>query len=318
MRLLRNSLLILLAILIAALISLWTPNTDYQDSLKKYAGEQPQFITLEGGLRVHFRDTGNKTGPTILMIHGTSDSLLTWEPISDYLQSRFRLISIDLPGHGFSSAAESISFTMLVDAAHQTLVSRGVKSAIWMGNSLGGGVAWRAALRHPQAVEALILLNSSGAPRASRSRSNIGFRILANPVGRFIGRNITPRALIEKSLLGSVNNHELLTDSLVDRYWELLRLPGNREALANLATMPRSDSDWNNIGGLTVPTLIVWGDADQIIPMTQGNKFLDAISGSEFISYADIGHLPMIEAPERLSNDIVRFVEQHLSTPSQP
>lgn len=318
MRLLRNSLLFLLAILIAALIGLWTPDTDYQDGLNKYVGEHPQFITLEGGLRVHFRDTGNKTGPTILMIHGTSDSLLTWEPISAYLESRFRLISIDLPGHGFSSAAESISFTTLVDAAHQTLLSQGIESAIWMGNSLGGGVAWRAALRHPQAVEALILLNSSGAPRTERSRSNLGFRILANPVGRFLGRNITPRSLIEKSLLGSVNNHEVVSDSLVDRYWELLRLPGNRAALSNLATMPRTDSDWNNIGGVTVPTLIVWGDEDQIIPMAQGNKFLDAISGSEFISYADIGHLPMIEAPKRLSKDIIRFLEQSLSSRSQP
>ena len=300
--------LLVVALILGAGIWLWTPDTDYQTTLNKYVGDNAQFITLNNGQRIHFRDTGNLEGPALLMVHGTSDSLLTWEAISPALAKNYRLLSLDLPGHGFSGELNNPSFDELIGAAVEVLAARGLESATWMGNSLGGGIAWRAALHYPEKVERLILLDPSGAPRHNPSKSNIGFKVLKSPVGRFLGRNITPRVLIERSLAGTVVDQGWVSEQLIDRYWELLRLPGNRQSLANLATMPRTNSDWLRIGDIQQPTLIIWGEQDQITPTANAPIFQQAMQKATLKIYPDVGHLPMIEVPQRLVADIRAFI----------
>jgi len=299
----------LLLVATAVIIALfWTPDTDYDAVFDKYADSESQFITLDDGTRIHFRDSGNASGPVLLLVHGTSDSLLTWNKLSSRLEAEYRLLSLDLPGHGFSSAPTTPSFKHFVDVGTALLDHLKIDSAIWAGNSLGGGIAWRAALIKPERVQGLILLDPSGAPRTQPSKSNIGFKLLANPVGRFFGRHITPRTLIARSLQGSVASLDTVTPELVDRYWELLRLPGNRDALAKLAGLRRSDNSWADIGNIAQPTLIIWGSEDQITPVANAIKFQSAMQNAKLIVYDRVGHLPMLENPAGLAADINEFV----------
>lgn len=310
MRIIKLFLLFVTIILCSALALLWTPDTDYKQTLEKYHGDKAEFITLANGLRVHIHDTGNIEGKPLLLIHGTSDSLLTWNAITPHLADEFRLISLDLPGHGFSQAPQTMSMQQFIDAGAEVLEHLGIANATWIGNSLGGGIAWRAALERSDKVNALVLIDPSGAPNKQAAKSNLGFRLLRSPVGRFLGKHITPRSLIEKSITGTVADANIVSEEMIDRYWHLLRLPGNRSALASLAQLPRSDEMWNRIGEINVPTLILWGDQDQLTPYKNAPKFNSSIKGSELITYKGIGHMPMIEVPEQAAADIDAFMDK--------
>lgn len=315
----RSSLLIkivvgLFILLGVVLLALWTPDTDWQEMHDKYAHSDSQFVELGNGVKIHYRDFGNSQSPAIVLIHGTSDSLLTWDPIAPYLENDYRLISLDLQGHGFSSAHPQADYSRsaMVESVRLLMDYLEVDSAALIGNSLGGGIAWRAALSHPDRVNSLVLLDPSGAPHKTQSKSNIGFRLMRSSIGRFLGRKITPRALVEKSLTDTVVDDQLVSEKMVDRYWELVRLPGNRQALTELALVQKDQSPWNDIASLNQPALIIWGEKDQLIPVSSGALFDSALPNSQLVVYPEIGHLPMIEAPQTTANDIREFLNNRL------
>src|SRR3546814_19333795 len=99
---------------------------------------------------------------------------------------------------------------------------------------MGGWVAWRYALAQPARVDALLLIDAAGMPLRKgekRPESNVGFRILEYPIGRWLATRVTPRMLVEQSLRGSVEKQDIVADAMIDRYWELLLFPGNREEI---------------------------------------------------------------------------------------
>ncbi|MFT5135565.1 MAG: pimeloyl-ACP methyl ester carboxylesterase [Arenicella sp.] len=293
------------------LLVFWTPDTNWQKMYAKYGHSDSQFVELSNGVKIHYRDYGNSQSQAIVLIHGTSDSLLTWDDLGSYLENDYRLISLDLPGHGFTSAHPQADYSRgaMVESVKLLMDYLNVDSASLIGNSLGGGIAWRAALSYPDRVNSLVLLDPSGAPVIARSKSNIGFRLMRSPTGRLIAKKITPRALVKKSLADTVQDDSIVSEKMVDRYWELLRLPGNRQALTELAMVPRDQLPWNNIADLNQATLIVWGATDQLIPVSSGTLFNDALPNSQLIVYPEIGHLPMIEAAQTTANDIHQFLK---------
>lgn len=293
-----------------ALIVFWTPDTAWQEMHDKYGRSDSQFIELSNGVKIHYRDFGSRQSQPIVLIHGTSDSLLTWDAITPYLENDYRLISLDLPGHGFSSVHPQADYSRsaMVESVKLLMDYLKVDSASLIGNSLGGGIAWRAALSHPERVSSLVLLDPSGAPHKAISKSNLGFRIMRSSIGRFFAKKVTPRALVERSLLDTVVDGKIVHEKMIDRYWELLRLPGNRQALTELALAKRDQSAWDDIASLNQPSLIIWGEQDQLIPVSSGTLFDDALPNSKLIVYPQIGHLPMIEAPQTTANDISQFL----------
>ena len=120
---------------------------------------------------------------------------------------------------------------------------------------------------------------------------------------------ITPRFLVKSSLEENFAQPERLTEELVDRYWELLRFPGNRKAAVDRTKTPRQPEKWAEIGTLKMPVLLLWGEQDKVIPLAHGRAFAEAIPGSKLITYADAGHLPMEETPEQVARDIDGWIE---------
>lgn len=312
MRILKWILIALTGLIAAALILGYTPDTDAVAMRAKYGGGASQFITLSPGLTIHVRDQGVRSGRTLVLIHGSNASLHTWQPWVDRLQNDYRIISLDLPGHGLTGANPSGHYdsASYVDVVDHVLQRLGVTHAVIAGNSMGGGVSWNYALRHPEKVDGLVLIDAAGAPSATSRHMPIGFRLARIPVLRNLAGIITPRSLFAASLKTSVYNPAFATPAMVDRYWELNRYPGNRAAtMARFAQMPQNrPASAQRLAAIKVPVLILWGQEDNLIPVAAAHWFHTALPTSRLIIYPKVGHIPMEEISDQSAADLKRWL----------
>ncbi|MEZ5920668.1 MAG: alpha/beta hydrolase [Parvularculaceae bacterium] len=304
----------LVAAIAIAFLFLRTPDTNREDMIAKYGGPHAMFAQGADGLRVHWRDEGCRDCPAIILIHGSNASLHTWTLLVKRLGGEYRIITYDQPGHGLTGPHPHDDYTAagMIEALSAVAGAAGVNHFYLGGNSMGGWVAWRYALAHPDRVDGLILIDAAGAPlRAGQTPPDLplGFKLLRNPFLRPLVSQITPRSLVKKSLLQSVSVTDIVTEDMVDRYWELNRFPGNRHATAIRAVTDREDSYAERLGDIATPTLIIWGAEDKLAPATEADTFNELIPYSEKIVFDHVGHLPMEEVPDKTAGAIRRFLE---------
>jgi pimeloyl-ACP methyl ester carboxylesterase len=313
-------LLLLLVLLGAAFFIFRTPDTDRTEMIAKYGNEASRFLDDGHGAKIHYRDEGNKDGPAILLIHGSNSLLQTWEPLVALLGDKYRLISLDLYGHGLTGPNPTGAYDAEtnISAAGRVLDTVGVDKAYWVGNSMGGWLTWRAGLSVPERVSGLVLIDASGAQVEQKGQLYLGARLAQSSVGQMLLPEITPRFLVKSSLEENFAQPERLSEQLVDRYWELLRFPGNRQAAVDRAKTPREPGKWAEVGSLNMPVLLLWGEQDKVIPPSHARAFAAAIPGSKLITYADAGHLPMEETPEQVARDIDAWIENIAAEAAAP
>ncbi len=313
-------------LLLVALIGLfawgYAPDTDPAAMKAKYASPASQFVDVGGGLTMHVRDEGKRDGPVLVLLHGSNASLHTWEPWVARLKDKHRIISLDQIGHGLTGSNptgqyDSAAFVGTLNALMDEL---GIQRFALAGNSMGGYVAWEYALAHGDKLTHLVLVDAAGAPEDPNKKLPIGFRIARTPGINQLALVITPRSLFERSMQQSVSNQAIVTPAAIDRYWELNRYPGNREATGlRFAGYAKRDRNTGRLGEIRVPTLILWGAEDKLIPVSSVDWFMARIPGAVRIVYPGIGHIPMEEAPDRTAADLDAFLSQPFpSTPKQP
>lgn len=306
-------------LLLAAALALgYAPDTDPAEMRARYASSASQFLEIKPGLTVHVRDEGARGAPVLVLVHGSNASLHTWAPWIARLSRSYRIISLDLPGHGLTGPhpQHDYSAEAVVDTLDRVVSRLGVSRFALAGNSMGGWASWNYALRHPEKLTALILLDASGAPEGQPTAIPIGFRIAQSPIMRPILKTVTPRFIIERSLQQSVSNQAIVTDAAIDRYWQLLRYPGNREAtgIRQSAYPNRKPTTAAEMAKLTMPTLILWGAEDKLIPIASARWFARHIAGAKLIIYPGIGHLPMEEAADQSATDTATFLSDITAT----
>lgn len=296
------------------------------DELKaRYGGPPSRFLPMDG-IEVHWRDEGptepaaaaaaasaptaRVEPPAILLLHGTASSLHTWDGWVERMKPTHRVVRLDLPGFGltgphpsgdYSGAATADFLERFADAA-------GLRRFAIAGNSLGGYYAWRFALRHPQRVSALILIDSAGYPRRSDAGEPPVLQLARMPVVSELMRFMPIRWVVERSLVEVYADDGKVTPELVDRYEALMLRAGNRQAMGDRARAERRPVGWQRLPELTVPTLIQWGAKDAWIPVSDAERFRAAIPDSRLIVYPTLGHLPMEEDPEATARDALRFL----------
>lgn len=304
------------ALIVAALVIGWLalqrPDIPYATLEAKYANASSRYMEMPDGVRVHYRDQGASGGPVIVMVHGFAASLHAWEPWVQRLGGRYRIITLDLPAHGLTRAPKGYIPTPdgnadLVDAVATRL---GAKSYVVAGNSMGGGVAWDLALRHPEHVRGLVLVDAAGWPavRTKQGPPPLIFAILGNPVGRALIHNIDTSSLAANGLKSAYVDPKLVTPALVARYVELSRAPGHRDLLLAMQSRPRRAITPATFAAIHVPTLVMHGEADALIPVADGRGFAGAIPGAKLILYPGVGHVPMEQIPDRSAADLDAFM----------
>jgi pimeloyl-ACP methyl ester carboxylesterase len=306
----KRAALVLLLLLVALTAWFWTPDRSVDELRATYANNASQFVELANGVTVHLRDEGPRNAPAIILLHGSSASLHTWEPWVEALSEDFRVITYDQPGHGLTGPHPDAAYTAadFVETVDNVADALDLASFTLGGNSMGGWISWNYAIAHGDRLDGLLLVDASGAPDSEPTTIPIGFRIASMPVISTLMSKITPRSMIERSLRQSVSNQEMIDDAMVDRYYELLLYPGNRTATGERFRTERSAATAEAMQEITVPTLIMWGDEDELIPVSAGGWFDEHIPDSAMVRYPGIGHIPQEESAEQSAGDVLAWL----------
>ncbi|TMM48894.1 alpha/beta fold hydrolase [Qipengyuania marisflavi] len=303
-------------VVLAALFLIFrVPDTEPDEMRAKYGGAPSQFVELPSGLTVHMRDEGPRDAPVIMLLHGSNADLHTWQPWAEALRETYRVIRFDQIGHGLTGPARNGDYaqTSFVAGVNEVADTLGLTRFTLAGNSMGGGIALAYAMAHPERLDALVLVDASGAPIKREGGGNLFFKLAAIPGLNKVMAEITPRSLVEKSYSQSVYNQAIVTPQAVDRYWEMARYPGNRTATLRRFATPRSAFDGAAVAQVQVPTLVMWGEEDSLIPYEAAGWFMQHLPNATLVHYPDIGHVPMEEAPERSSADLQSWLGDVLS-----
>jgi pimeloyl-ACP methyl ester carboxylesterase len=300
------------ALLLALAVAVsWAPDRPVEELAERWATPPSQFVALQG-MSVHLRDEGPADDPLpLLLLHGTSSSLHTWDGWVAALAPGRRVIRVDLPGFGLTGPFphDDYHVTAYVLFVLELLDHLALPRVVVAGNSFGGQLAWEIAVTAPERVAALILVDAAGYPLEPQSVP-IGFRIAQSPWLTPVVTRMLPRRLVAGSVHDVYGDPERVTDALVDRYYELALRTGNRRALGlRLEQAVHHEARAARVATITQPTLILWGELDQLIPQQTAARFAEDIRGSRLVIFDGLGHVPHEEDPEATLAEVIPFLD---------
>lgn len=291
----------------SVLLAWWlrTPDEDRSRLESRYL-LAPGDMMQVGSWRLHVRDNGPRNAPAIILIHGFGASLQTWDAWAGDLHSKHRVIRFDLTGSGLSLPDPAADYTdaRSIELLLALMDRLGLPRASIAGHSIGGRIAWTFASKHPERVERLVLVAPDGF-------ASPGFEYGKAPeVPSVLGlmRYVLPKPLLRMNLKPAYANPAFLDDALLDRYYDLIRAPGARQAMLDRMRQTVLVDPRPLLAAIRAPTLLVWGERDAMIPFANSNDYLKALPDARLVSFPAAGHLPQEEA----AADSVAAVEAFL------
>jgi pimeloyl-ACP methyl ester carboxylesterase len=250
-------------------------------------------------------------------MHGFGASTHSWRHIAPALSTNYRAITVNLKGFGTSPKPKDRAYSIRDQAAlvRQFLLSEGLHHAILVGHSLGGAVALATALDladdGDQLLSGLVLIDSIAFPQPLPPF----MKILRLPFVGKLSVHLTPCKQQVRSVLGMCyHRREQITDGQIVGYAQAIRMKGGRYALVQTAKqiIPRDfASIIERYGSIRIPTLLIWGRHDRIVPLHLGQRLHETIRDSEMVIVDDCGHIPHEEKPRETLLAVERFIRQH-------
>lgn len=314
---------IVAALIALAFLFLGDPSVPREYLVKRYGQAPSQYADLGNGITAHFRDQGNARGPVVVLLHGSNASLHTWEPWVKLLGDQFRIVTVDLPGHGLTVVPDEypLSAEGMADFVDRFVAQLALPRFAIGGNSMGAHVALRFALKYPLKAAAVLPIDGGGIFPPNMPEPPAFFRIMSAPGLREFLRLIPGRPIAEATLKASFANQALVTDAMIDRYWEMNREPAIRAATRKRFRMGldywRAEDRFmrGNLGQIKVPALVLWGRQDKLIPVEAAELLKGAIPGAQLIVYDDGGHILQEDLAERSARDVRLFLKMVYSLP---
>jgi pimeloyl-ACP methyl ester carboxylesterase len=294
-------------LLVSTLLSMWAPDLTQAELLQRY-GQDTQWVEVQQGVRIHYKETGSKEAPAILLLHGFGASLQTWDAWADSLSSNYRVIRPDLPGFGLSGARADQNYSEAADlAALMQLLDRlNVKKVAVVGHSMGGKMAWNLAAADTDRVTALVLMAPDGFPDSQ----DIGSKPYEVPAVMGAIQYFLPKYFVRKSIEPAFFNPQALSDSLVDRYDDMLRAPGVRRAILDRANQTIYTDPVSRLAAIKAPTLLLWGEDDQMIPSDNAQRYGTHLQNASIVVLPQLGHLLQEEQPEKGLAVVIQFLQK--------
>jgi rifampin ADP-ribosylating transferase len=254
-------------------------------------------VQVATGVTLRYLEQGDPSGTAVLLLHPWGESLRCFDRLVALIPPSIRVLSLDQRGHGgaekpaggYELAAFAADVEAFMDAAQ-------LATAVLVGSSSGGYVAQQVALDSPSRVTALVLV---GTPRSLHGRPPFADEVerLTDPVD--------PN-WVRASLTWFPRFHDVPTRYIEDRVQDGLRLPAHvwRDTMTGLITAPVP----TDTGTITAPTLIIWGDRDNLLLGEDQRKLAAAIPRARLVVYQNTGHLVLWEQPDRVATDLTAFV----------
>jgi pimeloyl-ACP methyl ester carboxylesterase len=267
-------------------------------------GERDTFVA---GVRWRSREVEGRGNP-VVYVHGLLASSATWQEVLAPASAGRPAVAVDLPGYGFSERPWPFDYSVGGEsrALESFLDERGIGRAVLVGNSLGGSAAMLLAAERPDRVEALVLV----APATPEGRIPWTIAVLRTPLAGELVMALAARPFIAWGL-----RHRLyarasrVTARAIDDAWLPLTVPGTRRAA--LAAMRSDPRPYRGIEArVRVPTLVVWGERDRLLPAAESERIASRISGARLALIPDAGHLPQRERPEAFAAAVSAFLER--------
>ena len=287
--------------------------------IAKHAKGASEFIELKDGSLIHVRDEGNKNGNTLVLIHGSNGSLFNFESMNKFLINDFRVVSLDLPAHGLTGPVNSnnYSFDGFIRVINEVLEIKKINQFFLAGHSMGGRVVWNYTIDYPEKVSGLIIIGSLFLANEkeyrefqSDNKPPIVFKLFEIPFFRMLLGYITPRIMVSQVAKQMVYDQTIMNDELIDQFHDIILLDGSREAMGYVIVNTDKNivADPKLLQEINVPTTILHGEEDNVIDVRYNKHFLENIPDINLISYSKVGHMPPMEIPEVLANDIKKFI----------
>jgi pimeloyl-ACP methyl ester carboxylesterase len=294
-----------LVLLVLAGAFLYTPDESRPALEAKYHLSPDGYIEVDG-IKLFVVDSGPRDAPCVVMLHGFGSSLQTFDAWAAGLSSNYRVIRLDLPGFGLTGADPTGDYS---DARTMKLLSGlldtlHVAKASFIGNSMGGRFAWEFAANDPGRVDKLILISPDGF-------ASTGFEYGKAPAVPLMLRALPytmPKAMLKQTLVPAYADPKRLSDATVTRYYDFMRAPGVRQAVIDRTAQTVLEDPVPLLRKIKAPTLLLWGEKDAMIPVSNAADYLAAIPNSKLVELPDLGHVPQEEAPEPTLNIVRKFL----------
>ena len=307
-RLLTYVLAALPLLLIVAVWWLYAPDKPRAALEARYATAPSQFLDV-ADLRLHLRDSGRRGAPPVIFLHGFGSSLHTWEQVAAGLESDFRVIRLDLPGFGLTGTDPTGDYS---DArSHGVILALmaqlGLERAALVGSSMGGRIAWSFASAYPERVSRLVLMAPDGF-----ASPGIGYEQRPHvPMLMRVLPYTLPDSMLRASLKPAYGDASAVTEATFERYRDMMLAPGVRQAILDRMAQHVLLRPEPLLARITLPVLLLWGDQDRMVPVTNAQDYLRALPDARLVTLPGKGHVPMEEAP----GDVVRALRAFLAAP---
>lgn len=273
---------------------------------QKYSDANSLWECIDG-LDVHYKDEG--TGPALLLLHGVLSSLNDWDAWAEELKEHYRVLRLDLPGFGLTGPANfRWCETELTRFLYKFIKAMKVEECYVAGNSMGGYLAWNAVLKNSDVIKKLILVDAIGYPIKTPGP----LKFFTTPILDHVTARITPRWIFDQSISSVFSKEYKVDEKIRDRYYEMHLRKGNRDSAKKiLKYLGGVMCDYPvHIKQIKIPTLIMWGAKDRWVPLKAAKMFRKDIPHAKVIVYEGVGHIPMIEVPQRSALDAHQFLSE--------
>lgn len=251
--------------------------------------------------------SANPHADTLVFIHGFLSCSFSFRKLFPLLYNDYNLLCFDLPGFGESEKISTLHYSLHEYAAltNDLLDRLNIEKAILIGHSMGGQIALRTCIQHPERVEKLILLCSSSYIKSSSLPLRLCSYLPFFPYCLSIGMSSIN---IEKNFQHLVYDHKLLTQEVIDGYTTSFNERGFYTALAKLVREREEDLSTSALNKINFPALLIWGEDDRLVPLRVGERMKKDLPDAELLVFPQTGHLIPEEQPLKTADAIRSFL----------
>lgn len=260
----------------------------------KYMTTADRFVEIDG-VRVRVREEGPASGAPIVLVHGFTFSLETWDAWARSLARDYRVIRYDLAGHGLTGPDPARRYSPMERAEFLSRLFDELElgPAVIAGNSLGGMIAWRFAAMNPERVAALVLVSPSAYPL-----NGVGDEAASPPPAMQAFLKTAPEAGVAASVGFIYADASKVSPKRLELLRDMMRRRGNGDAFVQSIEQFVLPDPTNDLRSIAAPTLIMWGSEDRVVPPEHGDRLAADIPGSKLVTFQGAGHVLQEEAPE--------------------